>query len=35
LSHFEDMLFPNCLTPYINDNYFVLSNAQNSQELLK
>ena len=27
LSHFEDMLYPTCASPYGNDNYFVLSNA--------
>lgn len=27
LSHFEDMLYPTCTSPYSNDNYFVLSNA--------
>lgn len=27
LSHFEDMLFPTCASPYGNDNYFVLSNV--------
>lgn len=27
LSHFEDMLFPTCVSPYGNDNYFVLSNS--------
>ena len=27
LSHFEDMLYPTCATPYVNDNYFVLSNV--------
>jgi uncharacterized delta-60 repeat protein len=27
LSHLEDMLFPTCTSPYGNDSYFVLSNA--------
>lgn len=27
LSHFEDLLFPNCSSHYVNDNYFVLSNV--------
>lgn len=27
LSHFEDMLYPTCASPYVNDSYFVLSNV--------
>lgn len=27
LSHFEDMLYPTCASPYTNDSYFVLSNV--------
>ena len=27
LSHFEDLLFPNCTTHYNNDAYFVMSNT--------
>ncbi len=27
LSHFEDLLYPTCASPYGNDNYFVLSNV--------
>ena len=27
LSHFEDMIYPSCASPYGNDNYFALSNA--------
>jgi uncharacterized delta-60 repeat protein len=27
LSHFEDMLYPTCTSPYANDSYFVLSNV--------
>ncbi len=27
LSHFEDMLYPTCASPYGNDSYFVLSNV--------
>ena len=27
LSHFEDMLFPSCSAPNINDDYFVMSNS--------
>lgn len=27
LSHFEDMLYPTCISPYVNDKYFVLSNV--------
>jgi len=27
LSHFEDMLYPTCASPYANDSYFVLSNV--------
>lgn len=27
LSHFEDLLYPTCVSPYGNDSYFVLSNV--------
>lgn len=27
LSHFEDMLYPSCASPYVNDSHFVLSNV--------
>uniref|UniRef100_UPI0037524921 T9SS type A sorting domain-containing protein n=1 Tax=Flavobacterium sp. TaxID=239 RepID=UPI0037524921 len=27
LSHFEDLLYPTCASPYGNDSYFVLSNV--------
>jgi len=29
-SHFEDQLYPTCASPYGNNNYFVMSNAQSA-----